>query len=98
MHDSSASNSSAFAKWGEAAEAGLQPLLDGLLQNQSKLGLTPTDTLVLLNLTMYRCSRRPLPRSTTIAGRMGVGVRTVQRALATLRKLGFLAKRGQFAN
>jgi hypothetical protein len=95
--DNSTSNSSAIAKRGEAAEPGLQPLLGVLLKNQAKLGLTPTDTLVLTNLVMEWCSQRPFPRSATIAGRMGVGVRTVQRALATLRKLEVLAKMGSFA-
>ena len=94
--DNSTSNSSAFAKWGEAAEPGLQPLLDVLLKNQSKLGLTATDTLVLMNLAAEWCSQRPLPPSATIAARMGVGVRTVQRALATLRQLGVLTKLGNF--
>src|ERR1700722_15969673 len=94
--DNSTSNSSAFAKWGEAAEVGIQPLLD-LLLNKVKLGLTATHTLVLMNLATEWCSQRPFPRSATIAARMGVGVRTVQRALATLRKLGVLAKAGSFA-
>jgi hypothetical protein len=68
MNDSSPSISSAFAKRGEAVEPGLQTLLHVLLKNQSKRGLKPTDTLVLMNLTTERCSQRPFPRSTTIAG------------------------------
>jgi hypothetical protein len=98
MNDSSASISSAFAELGEAAEAGFQTLLNVLLKNQAKLGLSPTDTLVLMNLAMEWCSQRPFPRSATIAARMGVGVRTVQRALTTLRKLGVLTKLVSFGS
>lgn len=87
-------NDGSPSKWGELAKAGFQTIPDALLQNQLKLGVTSTDMIVLMNLTMdwKYPTTRPFPRSTTIAGRMGVVVRTVQRALATLRRLGLLAK------
>jgi DNA replication protein DnaD len=92
MNDSSPSISPASVKWGAAAKAGFQIIPDALLTSQSKLGLTPTDMIALLNVAMDSRHQRPFPRSMTIAGRMGVVVRTVQRALATLRRLGLLAK------
>jgi DNA replication protein DnaD len=94
MNDSSPSTSSVFAKWGEAANAGFQSIPDVLLKNQSKLNLSATDMLVLLNITMHWWypKQRPFPRSTTIAGRMKVEARTVQRALATLKERGLLVK------
>ncbi len=94
MNDGSPPVSPVFAKWGEAANAGFQSIPDVLLKNQAKLGLTPTDMLVLMNITMHWWypTQLPFPRSKTIAGRMGVEVRTVQRALATLKKLGLLVK------
>lgn len=93
MNDGSPSISSDIAKWGRAAEAGFQTIPDVLLKNQSKLGLSSTDMLVLMNLTMdWRPDQPPFPRSTTIAGRMGCVVRTVQRSLATLKKIGLLVK------
>lgn len=94
MNDSLTSVSPDVAKWGEVAKRGFQIIPDLLLTSQSKLGLTSTELVVLMNLTMdwRHPGERPFPRSTTIAGRMGVVVRTVQRALATLRRLGLLAK------
>jgi hypothetical protein len=82
------------SKWGEAARAGFQTIPDLLLTSQSKLALSSTDMITLLNVAMdwRRPDQRPFPRSITIARRMGVVVRTVQRALATLRRLGLLAR------
>ncbi|MBF0168020.1 MAG: helix-turn-helix domain-containing protein [Alphaproteobacteria bacterium] len=78
----------AFDKWHEAAEAGFQIVPDVLLKNQAELGLSATDLVVLLNLTMHWWykEQRPFPRSTTIARRMGVDVRTIQRSLVKLRE------------
>jgi len=41
------------AKWGAAAEAGFQLLPDVLLKQQSNLGLTAADLIVLINFTMH---------------------------------------------
>lgn len=94
MNDGLPSISFDTVKWGELAKAGFQIIPDILLKSQSRLALTPTDMIVLLNLTMdWKCpTTRPYPRSTTIAGRMGNVARTIQRALATLKKLGLLVK------
>lgn len=83
-----------MAKWGEAAVGGFQAVPDVLLKNQDKLGLSPTELVVLLNITMHWWypTQRPFPRSTTIAKRMGVDTRTIQRALARLQELKLLAK------
>jgi hypothetical protein len=40
-------------KWQEAAKAGFQLLPDLLLRHQADLGLTATDLVVLINLTMH---------------------------------------------
>ena len=82
----------AFDKWGEAAGAGFQLVPDLLLKNQANLDLTSTDMLVLLNVLMHWWYRdqRPFPRSTTIAARMNVEPRTVQRSLAKLEELGLM--------
>src|SRR5215211_3032496 len=42
-----------YAKWGEAAIAGWQPLPDVLLKNQHKLDLTATELLVFINLLSF---------------------------------------------
>jgi hypothetical protein len=84
----------AFDKWGEAASKGFQLVPDLLLKNQAKLELTPTDVVVLLNVLMHwwYADQRPFPRSTSIAARMEVQPRTVQRSLARLDELGLVKR------
>jgi DNA replication protein DnaD len=81
-------------KWGEAGRAGFQVLPDLLLKRQVELGLSVTDVVVLINITMHwwYAHQRPFPRSTTIAERMGVDKRTVQRSLRKLSDLGLVRK------
>jgi predicted transcriptional regulator len=65
-----------------------------LLRLQSKYGLTPTEMLVLINLLAHWWEPDSVvyPRSTTIAKRMGVDKRTVQRATHKLEKAGLLTR------
>jgi predicted transcriptional regulator len=85
------------SKWGDAVGEGsgfvAVPL--PLLRLQVKLGLTPTDMLVLINLLAHwwNPTVAVFPRTTTIARRMGVNERTVQRSMRKLIRLG-LAERG----
>jgi predicted transcriptional regulator len=81
-------------KWQEAAKAGFQLLPDLLLRHQADLGLTATDLVVLINLTMHWWypDQRPFPRSSSIAKRMGIDRRTVQRSLAKLSEKGLVEK------
>ena len=60
-----------------------------LLRKQVELGLSPTDMLVLINITMHWWYREqlPFPRSATIAERMGVDARTVQRSIRKMQDL-----------
>lgn len=84
-------------KWGDAVGEGsgfvAVPL--PLLRLQAKLGLTPTDMLVLVNMLAHwwNPSAAVFPRTSTIARRMGVNDRTVQRSIGKLTRLG-LAERG----
>lgn len=86
--------SAVYAKYGEASIAGFQAVPDLLLKYQSELGLSPTDLAVLLNVLMHWWypEKKPFPRSTTIAKRMGVTPRTVQRSLQQLEELGLLVR------
>lgn len=85
---------SVYAKYGEASVAGFQSVPDILFKHQHDLGLSPTDLTVLLNVLMHWWypSQKPFPRSQTIAKRMGVTTRTVQRCLAHLEELDLLLK------
>ncbi len=79
-------------KWGVALDGGFQILPDLLLRCQRELDLTTNDVVVLLNLTMawWERDRLPFPRTATIARRMDISERTVQRSINRLRKLRLL--------
>ena len=63
-----------------------------LLRLQTKLKLTATDMVVLVNLLAHWWdpARAVFPRSTTIATRMGVAKRTVQRSMHKMVKAGLI--------
>lgn len=86
--------SAVYAKYGEAAIAGFQAVPDLLLKHQHDLKLTATDLVVLLNVLMHWWypAQKPYPRSTTIARRMGLTPRTVQRSLQQMEELGLLVR------
>lgn len=83
------------ARFGEEiAKSGFQPLPDVLLFHQGDLGVRSEDLNVLLNILAhwYVPERMPYPHPNTIAKRMGVSLRTVQRSITRLRKLGMIGK------
>lgn len=65
-----------------------------LLRLQSKYDLKPTDMLVLINLLAHWWdpARTVFPRTTTIATRMGVDKRTVQRSTNKMIKAGLISR------
>lgn len=81
-------------KWGSGLDAGflLIPVL--LLKRQRELLLDNTELVVLLNLlaAWWDTAKRPYPRSTTIAQRIGVTPRTVQRSLEKLEAKGLILR------
>jgi DNA replication protein DnaD len=81
-------------KFGEVADAGYQPVPDVLLLHQRELGLRSEDLNVLLQITThwYFPEKMPFPWTSTIAKRMGVSVRSVQRSISRLRKLGLIGQ------
>lgn len=80
------------ARFGLVSDAGFQPVPDMLLFHQAELGVSSEELNVLLNVLAhwYDPERVPYPRVTSIAKRMGVSERSVQRALASLRKKGLV--------
>lgn len=81
-------------RWGEALNAGFLVIPVALLRHQQELGLDAGDMLVALNILgawWYR-DRLPFPSTHTIAARMGVTMRTVQRHLAKLEELKLIRR------
>lgn len=89
-----AEESRVSARYGQAGNAGWSPIPDVLLFSQHRLKIRGDDMVVLLNLMAHYYVKNEMPfiRPTTIAKRMGVSQRTVQRSLAKLFKLKLLRK------
>ncbi len=87
-------------KWGAALDPGFQVIPDVLLRYQRRLGLGATEVVVLLNITMswWQRDRMPFPSLATIANRMDVAPRTVQRSVKRLEGLGLLRRVSSGAN
>lgn len=87
------------AKWGRAvAQRGFAQIPNYLLMiNQfvaEEHRLTPVDTLTLIHLAAawWKADQMPFPSMATLAKRMGVSERQVQRAVGKLEKLGLLQR------
>lgn len=84
--------------WGDAVtggETGFTPVPDILMRSQAKLGLSPIEVVVLLNILMHWWEAHdwPYPRVSSISRRMGTSQRTVQRTVRSLEDKGFLVHR-----
>ncbi|WP_370688260.1 helix-turn-helix domain-containing protein [Flavimaribacter sediminis] len=81
--------------WGPAAEFGFQIVPDILLLEQRQLGISSEELNALLNLNAHRWRRKDpvFPGTSTIAERMGVSVRTVQRLIRSLEKKSLVVRK-----
>lgn len=81
-------------RWGDAIEAGFQVVPDVLLRYQAKLGLAPLDIVILLNVLLHWWSTKelPFPRLATVAARVGVSPRSIERRIVALEKRGFIRR------
>jgi len=82
-------------KWGnEVFESGYQMFPDVLLRCQRFLNLEAMDLLILLNITMHWWEHDdlPFPRPSTIARRIGVSTRTVERRIAHMQDRGLIVR------
>ena len=88
------SNYSLHDKWGKTLDAGFVVIPAALLRYQTKLGIGDGELVVLMNLIMawWRVSEFPFPRTSTLAMRMGVSARTVQRHIERLEEKGFIRR------
>lgn len=95
--DSDPVHSTIKEKWQGAVTtgSGFVAIPMSLLRLQSKYDLSPTDMLVLINLLAHwwEPDQVVYPRSTTVAARMGVDKRTVQRSTQKLQKAGLLNRK-----
>jgi hypothetical protein len=82
------------AKWDFVIDPGFLAAPYVLFLHQAALGLTPEHLNVLLNIMAHwhAAGRMAFPHSHTIAKRMGISQRTVQRSLAWLTANGFMKK------
>lgn len=81
-------------RWQEGLGGGFVVIPSVLLLKQSELGLDCEDVVVLANLLVHwwEESRAPFPRTESLAKRMGISRRTVQRRIRQLEEKGFLTR------
>ena len=80
---------------------GFTAVPDVLIRSQSHLNLSANEMVVILNLLLHWWEgdgQWPYPRLSTIANRMGVTRRTVERAILSLESKGLLMRlEGEFS-
>ena len=89
----------ADAKWGSAVlQLGYCMVPSLLLRAQNRLKLTPTQLAVLLQLCdfWWDKARKPFPSKETLAVRLGMTARQVQRHLAVLEQMKLIERIARF--
>ncbi|MFO1315497.1 MAG: helix-turn-helix domain-containing protein [Burkholderiales bacterium] len=107
LHKQEATQSSQ-RKWGkDVMKLGFSILPSLIFRAQQRLGLNPTQLVVLLQIADYWWdqNRKPYPSLETLSLRIGLKPRQIRRYLADLEKAGFLkrierraAHRGKLSN
>ncbi|MDZ0680313.1 helix-turn-helix domain-containing protein, partial [Klebsiella quasipneumoniae] len=74
--------------------AGWTIIPNALLENQSRLGLSCIDTMVLINLIMHWWEKDnpPRPSKKRLANMLGVSLKTVQRSFIHLEQCGAIKR------
>ncbi|KYE31225.1 hypothetical protein AF374_22580 [Salmonella enterica subsp. enterica serovar Typhimurium] len=83
------------SKWGKTnISAGWTNIPNALLENQSRLGLSCIDTMVLINLIMHWWEKDnpPRPSKKRLANMLGVSLKTVQRSFIHLEQCGAIKR------
>jgi predicted transcriptional regulator len=102
-----ASRRRANDKWGEPVmKLGFCILPSLLFRAQQRLGLNPTQLVVLLQLAdfWWDADRKPFPKKKALAERLGLSERQVQRYIADLEQAGLvqrierMGRRGKISN
>jgi len=90
-----AGNAASEKKWGAKVIAlGFCILPSLLLRAQRRLGLSPTQLAVLIQLAdfWWDAGRKPFPKKADLAQRLGLSERQVQRYIAELEEAGFVQR------
>src|SRR3546814_358319 len=90
-----ARNGASEKKWGAKVIAlGFCILPSLLLRVQRRLGLSPTQLAVLIQLAdfWWDAGRKPFPKKADLAQRLGLSERQVQRYIAELEEAGFVQR------
>jgi len=86
-------------KWGDTVRGlGFTMVPSLLFKAQARLGLSPTQLVVLLQLLdhWWDLERHPWPSKETLSNKIGLKPRQVQRVVAELEKGGFLTRKDRF--
>ncbi|QLL41038.1 helix-turn-helix domain-containing protein [Sulfitobacter pontiacus] len=86
-------------KWGKATmDLGYTVIPSALLRGQARLGIGPNELAVLLHLLdhWWRPEDMPWPSKKTIAERLGISTKTVQRAMVTLETANLLQRKERY--
>lgn len=86
-------------KWGKRVmERGFCIIPSLLLRGQRKLGLSPTQLAVLVHLAdqWWDANRIPFPAKATLAERLNLKQRQVQRHIAELEKAGLVTRKPRY--
>ncbi len=77
----------AQANWKDALKAGHQVIPNILIHEHARLNLDPLDVLIILNLNMrsWKAEELPYPKPASIAKRISVTQRTIERRLQKLQ-------------
>lgn len=87
-------------KWGRAVvKLGFSIIPSLIFRAQARLGLNPTQLAVLLQLADYWWDeqRHPYPSKQTLADRLGLSARQVQRHIADLETAGLVKREERYA-
>jgi DNA-binding transcriptional regulator YhcF (GntR family) len=92
-----ANDSKIEQRWGKEVIEGIgfTAIPSIILERQEALGLEPVDLNLILQLIFHwrERDRLPYPSKATLARRLGVSARTVQRRIAALEAAGFVDRR-----
>lgn len=86
-------------KWGqETMDANYTVIPSALLRGQARLGINATELAILVHLIdhWWKPGEMPWPSKKTLAERLRVGEKSIQRAMARLEEEGLISRKPRF--